>query len=94
MPESKVRGDAKRKKQARKDADLKQQKAEASRLGGGGREWVPWVFVPVGLLGVLWMIVYNLAGSSLGFMTALGGWNVVVGLGLIVASFGLMTLWK
>lgn len=94
MPESRVRGDAKRKRQARKDAELKQQKSEAARLGGGGREWVPWVFVPVGLLGVIWMVVYNLAGSSIGFLAALGGWNVVIALGLIVASFGLMTLWK
>jgi hypothetical protein len=52
------------------------------------------VFIPVGLLGVLWMVVWQLAGQSIGFMRALGDWNVAIGLVLIVASFSLMTLWK
>ena len=40
------------------------------------------------------MVVYNLAGQSIGFMRALGDWNVAIGLGLIVACFSFMTLWK
>ena len=38
--------------------------------------------------------IYNLAGSAVGFMRVLGDWNVVIGLGLIIASFSFMTLWK
>lgn len=94
MPESKVRSDAKKKKQARKAQELSDLRSEKATLGGPARNWVPWVFIPVGLLGVLWMVVYQLAGSSIGFMRAIGDWNVLIGLGMVVASFALMTLWK
>lgn len=95
MAESKVRKKAQLKKQHKRDVENAERRSTQERLGGGAsRTWVPWVFVPVGLLGVLWMVVYNLAGNSIGFMAAMGGWNVIIGLGLIIASFSLMTLWK
>lgn len=94
VAESKVRADAKKKKQAQRAAAVEDRRAEKQTMGPSTRNWVPWVFIPVGLLGVLWMVVYNLAGNSLGFMRAIGDWNVVVGLGLIIASFSFMTLWK
>ena len=88
MPESKVRKHAKAKKQQKSALEATERRSTDDRLGGTRRNWVPWVFIPVGLLGVLWMVTYNLAGNSL------GDWNVAIGLGLIVASFSLMTLWK
>ncbi|RRD45929.1 cell division protein CrgA [Tessaracoccus sp. OH4464_COT-324] len=94
MPESRVRKEAARKKYAKKRRQALEEKAETTRLASGGRDWVPWVFVPVGLLGVLWMIVWNLAGQSIGFLSALGNWNLLISLGFIVASLFLMTLWK
>lgn len=94
MPESKARKQAEDKKKAKSKAELADKRATTARLAPRGRDWVPMVFIPVGLLGVAWMVVYNLAGSSIGFMRALGDWNVAIGLGLIVASFALMTLWK
>ncbi len=94
MPESKVRKQAKAKKQHKNAVETSERRSSSDQLGGARRDWVPWVFIPVGLLGVLWMVVYNLAGTSLGFMRVIGDWNVAIGLGLIVASFSLMTLWK
>ncbi|RMB61715.1 cell division protein CrgA [Tessaracoccus antarcticus] len=94
MPESKVRKQAKSKQQHTSSVEDAELRSERQRLSGAQRNWVPWVFIPVGLLGVLWMVVYNLAGNSIGFMQSLGDWNVAIGLGLIVASFSLMTLWK
>ncbi|MFV0430074.1 MAG: cell division protein CrgA [Arachnia sp.] len=93
MPESKVRKEAKKKKHLQRKADAEQRRA-AKDLTGKTRPWVPYVFIPVGLLGVLWMVTYNLAGGSIEFMRSLGDWNVAIGMGLIIASFGLMTLWK
>ena len=58
------------------------------------RRWVPWTFIPVGLLGVLWMVTWNLAGNHIDFMRALGDWNILIALGLIITCFSLMTLWK
>lgn len=94
MPESKVRKEAKTKQRSKKREELAEQRAEKKLVTSTGRSWVPWVFVPLGLLGVAWMVVYNLAGSQIGFMQSLGDWNVAIGLGLMVASIGLMTLWK
>ncbi len=94
MPESKVRKQAADKKKAKDKVELDESRAKSARLAPGTRNWVPAVFIPVGLLGVLWMVVWQLAGQSIGFMRALGDWNVAIGLVLIVASFSLMTLWK
>lgn len=94
MPESRVRKEAAKKKVAKQRHDAVEERKQSTRLASGGRDWVPWVFVPVGLLGVLWMVVWNLAGRQIGFMNALGNWNLVISIVLIIASFSLMTLWK
>ena len=94
MPESKERKQAKTKKQHDDAIEGAERRSGHERLSNANRNWVPWVFIPVGLLGVLWMVVYNLAGNVIGFMQTLGDWNVAIGLGLIIASFSLMTLWK
>lgn len=93
MPESKVRKDAADKRKQTDKAELRAQKAERQRLAGGpDRSWVPWVFVPLGLLGVAWLVIYYIAGD---FMPGIaGGWNVLVGMGLMAAAFAVATLWK
>lgn len=93
MPESKSRKQADLKKKAKQAQDVREKRDSKARLAHD-RTWVPWVFVPVGLLGVLWIVTFNLAGNRIGFMQALGGWNVLIGLGLFIASFGIATLWK
>lgn len=94
MPESKVRNKAAVKKNAKDQAELNEKRQERTRLAPASRNWVPAVFLPVGLLGVVWMVVNSLAGQSIGFMQILGDWNIGIGLGLIVACFAGMTLWK
>ncbi len=56
------------------------------------RSWVPWVFVPVGLIGVIWLVVFYIIGDFMPLVN--GGWNVIVGMGLMAASFVIATLWK
>lgn len=94
MAESKVRKQAAEKLKRKRLAETAEQRAESARLAPAGRNWVPKVFVPVGLLGVAWMVVYNLAGQDIGFMRAIGDWNVAIALILIVVGFSGMTLWK
>ncbi len=94
MPESKVRKQAKAKKQHKQSMEDTEQRSKVERIKGAPRPWVPWVFVPVFLLGVLWLVVWNLAGQEIPPMAAIGNWNVGIGLALIVAGFSLMTLWK
>lgn len=60
----------------------------------GSRRWVPPTFIGVGLFGVAWLIVYYVAGQSVFFMTALGNWNILIGMAGMAAAFIIATLWK
>ena len=95
MPESKVRKDAATKQKVASKQELAAQRAERTRLKSPkDRSWVPWVFVPVGLLGVLWLLVFYIAGNRVPGMQDLRNWNYLIGIGLIATSFGIATLWK
>lgn len=94
MAESKVRKQAASKQKRKRLAEIAEKRSETARLAPAGRNWVPAVFVPIGLLGVIWMVVYNLAGQDIGFMRSIGDWNVAIGMILIVVGFSGMTLWK
>jgi hypothetical protein len=90
VPESKARKSAtvKRKRKA-------ETKPATTRIKApGSRRWVPPTFITVGLLGVAWLITYYIAGQYIPFMSALGNWNILIGMGGMAAAFGLATLWK
>jgi Cell division protein CrgA len=90
VPESKVRKSVadNKKLKAQRTAKPKKVKAPASR------RWVPPTFITVGLLGVAWLIVYYVAGPSIPFMSELGNWNILIGMGGMAAAFLIATLWK
>lgn len=97
MPESKVRKQAADKKVAKNKAETEKQRSKAkskAHMMAGTRDWVPWVFIPVGLLGVFWLLVFYIAGNRVPGMQDLQNWNYLIGIGLIAASFGIATLWK
>ncbi|QDP98529.1 cell division protein CrgA [Microlunatus elymi] len=60
----------------------------------GSRRWVPPTFIAVGLFGVAWLIVYYVAGTAVPFMSALGNWNILIGMAGMAAAFIIATLWK
>jgi hypothetical protein len=93
VPESKSRTAAAKKRKANDQAKLAEKKA--TRMSGpGDRSWVPWAFIPTGLLGVLWLVVYYITGYRIPVMRDLGDWNIVIGIGLMAIAFSLTTLWK
>lgn len=96
MPESKVRKEAaEKKKQARFQADKERRDDQVRHVAApGSRRWVPPAFITVGLLGVVWLVVYYIGGQYIPFMSALGGWNVVIGMTGMAGAFALATLWK
>jgi hypothetical protein len=89
VPESRTRksSDEKRRR-ARQEAKPAKVKAPSSR------RWVPPTFITVGLLGVIWLIVYYVAGPSIPYMSDLGNWNILIGMGGMAAAFGIATLWR
>lgn len=89
MPESRTRKsvDAKKKKPT-PPSKTTRVKSPASR------RWVPPTFITVGLLGVAWLVTYYVGGQYIPFMTALGNYNILIGMGGMAAAFALATLWK
>jgi Cell division protein CrgA len=69
----------------------------ATRAGGGsgvsGR-WIAPVMVTLLVLGLAWIVVYYITEASLPVMSALGGWNLIIGMGLITAGFIAATKWR
>jgi len=95
VPESRVRPEAAQKKKLRRLEQVAEVQREKERVGRPGeRRWVPPVFISAMLIGVAWIVVANIAASSIPFMASLGQWNILIGMGLIAVAFVLMTLWK
>jgi hypothetical protein len=90
VPESKVRKSAVDKRKVREQRAPKPKKVRAP----SSRRWVPPTFITVGLLGVAWLITYYVAGPLIPFMSDLGNWNILIGMGGMAAAFIIATLWK
>jgi hypothetical protein len=90
VPESRTRksADEKQRRKAQQENRAPKVKAPSSR------RWVPPTFITVGLLGVAWLITYYVAGPSVPFMSDLGNWNILIGMGGMAAAFGIATLWR
>ena len=55
--------------------------------------WYPIVLAAILLIGLAWIVVYYLAGSSVPLMKDLGAWNFAVGFGLMVIGLGMAVRW-
>ena len=55
--------------------------------------WAP-VMVAFFVVGLLWIVVYYIAGADLPLMKSLGWLNVLVGFGLIGVGFGMSMRWR
>lgn len=62
--------------------------------GPGTRRWVAPAFITAGLVGVLWLVIYYVAGRDVPVMNRLGDWNILIGMGLMATALGLSMLWK
>ncbi|MDR1265877.1 MAG: cell division protein CrgA [Propionibacteriaceae bacterium] len=95
MPESKSRAAADDKRKLKRHEQVQSVQREKALKGAPNeRRWVPPLFIACALLGVVWIIVFSVAGGSIAFLNSLGNWNMLIGMGLIALSFLLMTLWK
>jgi hypothetical protein len=46
------------------------------------------------IVGLTWVVLYYVAASSIGFVSALGAWNVAIGFGFMFAGLMVATRWK
>ncbi|MDR0415716.1 MAG: cell division protein CrgA [Propionibacteriaceae bacterium] len=95
MPESRTRPAADDKRKLKRRENVERIHREKAQKGmPNERRWVAPLFVTVALIGIAWIVLWNVAGSSIPVISALGGWNMLIGMGLIAVALLLMTLWK
>lgn len=58
------------------------------------KTWVAPVMVACFVLGLAWIVTFYLAGQSVPGMSALGNWNILIGMGLMVIGFIVSTQWE
>ncbi|MHB0927551.1 MAG: cell division protein CrgA [Candidatus Nanopelagicales bacterium] len=61
----------------------------------GPNPWVAPLMVGTLVFGLLWIVVFYLAGDRIGFMQSIGNLgNVLIGFGFIGVGFALSTKWR
>ena len=65
-----------------------------SRRRKASAPWVGPTIVVCLILGLAWIVAYYITGGSFPGMSALGAWNLVVGLAFIIAGVTLSTRWR
>ena len=56
--------------------------------------WYAPVMVTLMLLGLLWIVVYYVAGDRIPFMVSLSAWNFAIGFGLMIAGLVMSMRWR
>ena len=88
MPKSKVR-----KKSAYTPPTSVLQPGPARAVRPSPRWYAP-VMVGLMLLGLLWIVVYYVAGDRIPFMVGLSAWNFAIGFGAMVAGLIMSMRWR
>jgi hypothetical protein len=56
--------------------------------------WYPVLMVALMLIGLLWIVVYYVAGDQIPFMVSLEAWNFAIGFGAMVAGLIMSMRWR
>jgi Cell division protein CrgA len=60
---------------------------------GPSSGWFVALFVGLMLIGLAWLLVFQLAGSELTWLAELGPWNYLIGFGFMIAGLLLTMRW-
>lgn len=66
----------------------------SARVAGPSHPAYVAIMLAVGVLGLAWLVVNYLASESIPFMADLGGYNFLIGFGLIVVSLLMTMKWR
>ena len=68
--------------------------ASRARAAQPSPRWYAVLMVALMLIGLLWIVVYYVAGDQIGLMSSLGPWNFLIGFGLMVAGLVMSMRWR
>ncbi len=57
-------------------------------------QWYVALMVALMLIGLLWIVVYYVAGDRIPFMVSLSAWNFAIGFGAMVAGLIMSMRWR
>jgi hypothetical protein len=69
-------------------------RAARARAAEPSPAWYAAVMVGLMLIGLLWIVVYYVAGDKIGFMASLGAWNFAIGFGAMVVGLVMSMRWR
>ena len=90
MPKSKVR---KKSAYTPPEGVLQSRTSESRALQPSPRWFAP-VMVGLMLIGLLWIVVFYVAGEDIPFMASLNSWNFAIGFGAMVAGLIMSMRWR
>ena len=90
MPKSKVR----KKSVYSPPAGALPSRPGQARVAQPSPRWYAAVMVGLMLLGLLWIVVYYVAGDQIPFMVSLSAWNFAIGFGAMVAGLIMSMRWR
>jgi hypothetical protein len=68
--------------------------AARARAAEPSPRWYAPVMVALMLLGLMWIVVFYVAGDRIGFLSTLGPWNFLIGFGAMVIGLVMSMRWR
>ena len=90
MPKSKVR----KKSVYTPPESVLQSRAAQARVAQPSPRWYAPLMVALMVIGLLWIVVYYVAGDRIPFMVTLGPWNFAIGFGAMVIGLVMSMRWR
>jgi len=66
----------------------------AARVAQPSPRWYAAVMVALLVLGLVWIVVYYVAGDKIPFMVTIGAWNFAIGFGAMVIGLVMSMRWR
>jgi cobalamin biosynthesis Mg chelatase CobN len=90
LPKSKVR----KKSVYTPPEGVLQSRAAQARVAQPSPRWYAPLMVALMVIGLLWIVVYYVAGDRIPFMVTLGPWNFAIGFGAMVGGLVMSMRWR
>ena len=90
MPKSKVR----KKSVYTPPEGVLQSRTARARAHTPSPRWYSVLMVALMIVGLLWIVVYYVAGDKIPFMVSLGAWNFAIGFGAMVIGLVMSMRWR
>ena len=82
------------KSRSRKKADYIPPPERTNKASAVSGRWVAPTMIALLVIGLTWVVLYDVASDYIDFIGDLGAWNVAIGFGFMFAGLMVATRWK